>query len=65
VPAAFLCAAVAHGDIAFVVGCGARGVVWSVGLASHGGTMASDKWKNVLDGKLLAPTLPVRFAPSW
>jgi hypothetical protein len=58
----FLCAVLAHGDIAYVVGDGARGVVWSVGLTQYGGTTASDKWRDVLDGKLMAPMPARRYA---
>jgi hypothetical protein len=58
--AGFLAAAIAHGDIPYTVGDLDRGIVWAVGLTAHGGTKASDAWKRVLDGNLLAPVAPVR-----
>jgi hypothetical protein len=62
---AFMCAAIAHGDVPYIVGDMSRGVVWSVGLTNFGGTLASDAWKRVLAGELLAPTLPVMPARSY
>jgi hypothetical protein len=56
--AGFLAAAIAHGDICFTPSDEQRGIVWAVGLASFGGTKASDAWRRVLDGKLMAPTPP-------
>src|SRR6516165_5080011 len=61
VGAGFLAAVLAHGDVPFTAANPAQGVVWSLGLTTYGGTMATDKWKNVLDGRLLASTIPVRF----
>jgi hypothetical protein len=56
----FLAAVLAHGDIPYIVGDGARGVVWSIGLTTYGGTMAADKWKRVLEGQLMTPVMPAR-----
>jgi hypothetical protein len=58
--AGFLAAVLAHGDIAYTVGDADRGVVWSIGVTPYGGKLASDAWKLVLDGKLLAPVAPER-----
>jgi hypothetical protein len=64
VSAGFLAAVLAHGDICFVIGDGSRGIVWSVGLASYGGTKATDKWRKVLAGEMMSPIAPERrFAP--
>jgi hypothetical protein len=54
----FLCACVAHGDVAHIVGDQSRGIVWSVGLTAHGGKLPTGVgWKRVLDtGTLLPPT---------
>jgi hypothetical protein len=60
VGAGFLAAAIAHGDICFTPSDEQRGIVWAVGLTAHGGTKASDAWRRVLDGKLMAPTPPER-----
>jgi hypothetical protein len=60
VGAGFLCATIAHGDICFTPGNSQQGVVWAVGLTSFGGKLASDAWRRVLDGKLLAPVAPER-----
>jgi hypothetical protein len=56
----FLAAVVAHGDIPFVVGDEQRGVVWAIGVTTYGGRQASDAWRHVLDGKLMAPVAPER-----
>jgi hypothetical protein len=62
--AGFLAAVVAHGDVPYTVGDEQRGIVWAVGLTSFGGTKATDAWRRVLDGKLMAPVVPERrFAP--
>jgi hypothetical protein len=61
--AGFLAAAIAHGDICFTPSDEQRGIVWAVGLTALGGTKASDAWRRVLDGKLMAPVAPEqRFA---
>jgi hypothetical protein len=56
----FLAACVAHNDIPYTVGDENRGVVWAVGVTPHGGKLATDAWRRVLDGQLLAPTAPER-----
>jgi hypothetical protein len=62
--AGFLAAVIAHGDIQFTVGDENEGIVWSIGVTTFGGAKASDAWKRVLDGKLMAPTpAERRFAP--
>jgi hypothetical protein len=58
--AGFLAAVVAHGDIPFIVGNLAQGIVWSVGITTFGGAKATDAWRRVLDGQLMAPTPPDR-----
>lgn len=61
--AGFLAAVVAHGDVPYIVGNEREGTVWSVGLTTFGGRHASDAWRKVLGGQLLAPTPPQpRFA---
>jgi hypothetical protein len=56
--AGFLAAVVAHGDIPFIVGNLAQGIVWSVGITTFGGTKATDAWRRVLGGNALAPSPP-------
>jgi hypothetical protein len=58
--AGFLAAVVASGDIPYVVGNPSQGFVWLIGVVAHGGAKANDKWRNVLRGELLPPTLPAR-----
>lgn len=60
VGAAFLCAAIAHRDIPYTVGDEQRGIVWSIGVTTHGGTKASDAWRKVLNGDLMPPVMPER-----
>ena len=62
VGAGYLCAMLAHGDIPFIAADPAQGVVWSVGLTTFGGAMAGTAWKRVLNGQILAPTMPARYA---
>jgi hypothetical protein len=62
--AGFLAAVVAHGDIPFIVGNLAQGIVWSVGITTFGGTKATDALRRVLEGSVLAPSRPaLRMAP--
>ena len=62
--AGFLAAVVAHGDIPFIVGNLAQGIVWSVGITTFGGTKATDSWRRVLEGSVLAPSRPsLKMAP--
>jgi hypothetical protein len=58
--AGFLAAVLAHGDIPYTVGDENHGVVWSVGVTPFGGKLATDAWRRVLDGQLLAPVAPER-----
>jgi hypothetical protein len=51
--AGFLAAVVAHGDIPFIVGNSAQGIVWSVGLTTFGGAKATDAWRRVLGGNVV------------
>jgi hypothetical protein len=62
----FLAAVIAHGDVPYIVGDEDRGVVWSIGVTPFGGKLATDAWRKVLDGQLLAPVPPERrfAAPS-
>jgi hypothetical protein len=55
-------AALACGDVAYVVGDGRLGTVWELSLAQHGGRPASpDAWKRVLlTGEILPPSPPAR-----
>jgi hypothetical protein len=63
--AGFLAAVLAHGDIPHTPADVSRGVVWSVGLTNFGGKLASDAWRRVLAGELLARTAPVMPARSY
>jgi hypothetical protein len=56
----FLVATIAHGDICFTPGDENRGVVWEVGVTPYGGAKATDAWRKVLDGQLMAPVAPER-----
>jgi hypothetical protein len=58
--AGFLHACLAHGDIPYTPGDENRGVVWAVGVTPYGGAKATDAWRRVLDGQLMAPTPPER-----
>jgi hypothetical protein len=58
----FLAAVIAHGDVPYTIGDADRGVVWSIGVTPFGGKLATDAWRRVLDGQLLAPTPERRFA---
>jgi hypothetical protein len=56
----FLVATLAHGDIPYTPGDENRGVVWTVGVTPFGGAKATDAWRRVLDGQLMAPVAPER-----
>jgi hypothetical protein len=58
----FIAAVLASGDISFVPHDSMRGFVWEFGIVppNHGGKPASDAWKRVLEGSVLAPSAPAR-----
>jgi len=58
--AGFLAAVIAHGDICFTPGDENRGVVWTIGVTPFGGAKATDAWRKVLNGQLMAPVAPER-----
>jgi hypothetical protein len=55
-------AILASGDINYVEHNGALGHVWEFAISppNHGGKPASDSWKQVLQGNILAPSQPAR-----
>jgi hypothetical protein len=62
----FIAAVLASGDILYVPHNSMIGHVWEFGLVppGHGGGKpASDAWKRVLNGSVLAPSLPARRMP--
>jgi hypothetical protein len=65
--ASFIAAVLASGDILYVPHDSNLGHVWEFGIAppGHGGGKpASDAWKRVLEGSVLAPSRPsLRMAP--
>jgi hypothetical protein len=58
----FILAALAAGDVLFVEHNATVGNVWEFSLMppGHGGKPASDAWKLVLNGSVLAPSQPAR-----
>jgi len=65
----FIAAVLASGDILYVPHDGNLGRVWEFGIVPPGqgsGKPASDAWKQVLNGSVLAPSAPARrmAAPS-
>jgi hypothetical protein len=58
----FIAAVVASGDVLFVPHNSTLGYTWEFSLVApgHGGKPASDAWKRVLEGSLLAPSQPAR-----
>jgi hypothetical protein len=65
--ASFIAAALASGDVLYVPYNSTLGHVWEVGIVppGHGGKLASDGWKRVLEGSVLTPSQPTRrFAPT-
>jgi hypothetical protein len=62
----FIAAVYASGDVLFVPHNGDLGHTWEFSLMppNHGGKPATDAWKLVLNGSVLAPSQPAqRFAP--
>ncbi len=59
--AAFLAAVIGAGDVSFVQRDG-YGNAWAFGLATFGGRPATESWRRVLKGQLLAP-IAGRFGP--
>jgi len=60
--ASFIAAVMASGDVLYVPHDGNLGHVWEFSLMppGHGGKPASDAWKLVLGGSVLAPSRPAR-----
>jgi hypothetical protein len=59
----FIAAVLASGDILYVPHDSAVGHVWEFSLVlppNHGGKPASDAWKRVLNGSVMAPSQPAR-----
>jgi hypothetical protein len=59
----FIAAVMANGDVLYTPHNGTLGHVWEFGLVlpgQSGGKPASDAWRRVLDGSVLAPSQPAR-----
>jgi len=64
--ASFIAAVMASGDVLYVPHDSNLGHVWEFGIVPphYGGKPASDAWKRVLEGSVLAPSRPsLRMAP--